>query len=388
MNKKVKVRTILFTEACPLNCRYCELKNGESFGSHPSMTKEQVFQLVEEFNKIDDINEVTTRLLFTGGEPFLYWDWIKEIIEKYQLRFSYSFNTSGYLFTEEILEFLSNYSVSFVLSIDGNEKLTNYLRPVYSTPYHTGYFKQLKKIIPTLLFYFPQTPFRIIINPRYVDMLYEMYLEASSLGFKYFTYILDFESRPGRELSKKNNIIWDDKYTSILEEQFDLIVTKIIEGYIKGISYPRVNEIDKVIEFLLNKKEYSIENLPCQLFNNRTLNTLHAPDKSGHCFNTVIPELKDVEAALLKSYDEMNHQCMKDKNCEVFEYCALMCCPQKSYTQRTGFFDFDDLECAANKVNYKTAIKLLTVCNEICPKASLYHQYINTFNYPGKKEGI
>ena len=36
------------------------------------------------------------------------------------------FNTSGYLFTEEMLEYLSNYTTNFVLSVDGNEKLTNY----------------------------------------------------------------------------------------------------------------------------------------------------------------------------------------------------------------------------------------------------------------------
>ena len=94
-----------------------------------------------EFDKKDDQNKYISRLLFSGGEPLLYWDWIKEIIEKYQNRFQYAFNTSGYLFTPEMIEFLSHYQVNFVLSVDGDEKLTNYLRPVNAAKYKTGYFK-------------------------------------------------------------------------------------------------------------------------------------------------------------------------------------------------------------------------------------------------------
>ena len=30
--KLTKVRTILFTEACPLACRYCYLKDDDAFG--------------------------------------------------------------------------------------------------------------------------------------------------------------------------------------------------------------------------------------------------------------------------------------------------------------------------------------------------------------------
>ena len=125
--KRIKVRTIIFTEACPLNCRYCDLKNDSGFSKSPPMTKEQIFSLVEEFDKEDNPEIIETRLLFSGGEPFLYWDWIKEIIELYGQRFQYAFNTCGYLLTDEILEFLANYRTSLVLSVDGNEKLTNYL---------------------------------------------------------------------------------------------------------------------------------------------------------------------------------------------------------------------------------------------------------------------
>ena len=46
-----------------------------------------------------------------------------------------------------------------------------------------------------------------------------MYVEATRLGFKYFTYLLDFESRPGRIIPKNKTVIyWEEKYTQILEQ--------------------------------------------------------------------------------------------------------------------------------------------------------------------------
>jgi hypothetical protein len=89
-----------------------------------------------------------------------------------------------------------------------------------------------------------------------------------------------------------------------------------------------------------------------------------------------------VKEMLMEAYKNCNHKCSKDETCKAFEYCAMICCPQLSYTQRNGFFDFDDLECVVNKVSYYSAIKLLTLSNDLCPKAPLYQAYINTFNYP------
>ena len=55
MDQKVRVHTIIFTEACPLACRYCDLKNDPCFDNgSPCMTKEQIFYLIDEFDKKDD----------------------------------------------------------------------------------------------------------------------------------------------------------------------------------------------------------------------------------------------------------------------------------------------------------------------------------------------
>ena len=383
MDRKVRVHTIIFTEACPLACRYCDLKNDPCFDNgSPCMTKEQIFYLIDEFDKKDDENKYISRLLFSGGEPLLYWDWIKEIIEKYQNRFQYAFNTSGYLFTPEIIEFLSHYQVNFVLSVDGDEKLTNYLRPVNAAKYKTGYFKQLKTILPDLLFYFPETPFRIIVNPRYVDLLHKMYLEADKLGFKYFSFILDFESRPNRKIPKEKTIIyWEEKYSKILEEQFNLILNDIIVGFSTGVNKPQVVEMNNVLSYLFNKTKFDPDLFPCQIFNNRSLTTLYGPEElEENCFVPhLFPSLDIAKRYLNEEYNKCNHKCAKDGECLAFEYCALNCCPQRSWARSFEFFDFDELECAVNKVCYYGALKLLSVSNDVCANSELYKRFISKF---------
>lgn len=385
MLKPVKVRTILFTEACPLSCRYCFLKDDAGFGTKPQISFDCIKATIADYDKQDNQELVDTRLLFTGGEPFLFWNEIKEIIEHYGNRFQYAFNTSGYLFTEEMLEFLSHYKVNFVLSVDGGEKLTNYLRPVNTNVYKVGYMRQLKKILPTLLYYFPQTPFRIIVNPRYVDLLYEQYLEAEQMGFKYFTFILDFECRPD---SPKKGVIWTDEDTKVLQEQFDLIIQEILLGFHEGIKKPQVIEINKIVQFLLKQTPYDVNNLPCQVFVGRSNYTIQNPEDDSYCMSLYYPDMEDAKKALYDAYQERNHQCLKDPNCPAFEYCAQSCCPQYCLAKNNQFFDFDDLECATNKIMYQLGLKFLSIANECCPDSQLFKQYINQFDYPGKEEAV
>lgn len=376
INKPIKVHTILFTEACPLNCRYCDLQNDNGYEGCKNMTKEKFFDLVNEYDKNDNQDEVITRILFTGGEPLLYWNWIKEVIEKYQHRFQYSFNTSGYLFTEEILEFLSPYQVNFTLSVDGGEKLTNYLRPVRGNETHTGYFKQLKTILPTLLYYFPLTPFRIIVGPRYVDLLYEQYLEAERYGFKYFTFILDFESRPIKELRKdKKQIFWTKETEQILQEQINLIIQDILTGFYEGVKKPQLIELNNILDFILNNKKFDIDNLPCGVFNNRSLSTVYN-ENNEHCFNSYNPNLLEVKEQIQKRYNELNGKCPLNEDCLAFEYCAQTNCPQLCVTQNNNFFNFDSLECLRNKVVYNSALFYLDTGNELLTNNKLYIQYL------------
>lgn len=364
LTKPIRVHTVLFTKACPLHCRYCYLEHGSpdvyEAQVESAITKEEFFHQLEIYDKTDDPEEITSQILFTGGEPFLYWDWIKEAIEEYQYRFNYQFNTSGYCFTPEILEFLSNYTVNFVLSVDGNEKLTNYLRPVRGTRYHTGYYKKLKEILPYLLYYFPTTPFRIIVNSRYVDLLYEQYLEAERLGFKYFSFILDFDQRPSKLIADRP---WDDSATEILQQQLDLILQEIVIGFEEGIRKPEVVGLNQVLRFLFNQKPFSTNNYECQVFSGRDSFSLLGVEKpASSCFGDV--DLNNIQQQIEDAYQQCNHQCPIDKECEAFEYCAQTSCPQSAYNAYGDFFHKEDLECLQIKLTYEMGLKLLVLLQD------------------------
>lgn len=385
----IRAHTILFTEDCPLDCRYCQLKYEKEYGTCENQTYEEILNKIKIYDEQDKKDGVESQLTFTGGEPFLYWDWIKKIIDIYGKRFIYHFNTSGYLFTEEILEFLSNYRVYFTLSIDGGEKLTNYIRPVKGHPARVGYFKQIEKIAPVLTYYFPQTVCKLIINNRYVDLLHQTYLDMEKVGFKAATLILDFNSRPHTPLEKQIQRLWDDNDTKILFEQLELITKEIIFGFIENKNRMHITNFNSIINFLLSGKNgtYSPDNLICKVFNGRTLETMHNSN-DRHCFEGRFETLEDAKNGLIKEFNSLNGKCPLDETCPTFYYCANNNCPISSVIATGSYFGSDYLECILAKGSFNCAIKILTLCNEYCKDNKAYLNYINNFNYKGKEEAI
>lgn len=377
---KTRSHTILFTEACPLNCRYCYLKDG-SFGNNP-LNEKEIFDEIDRIDKEDDPKEVISMLLLTGGEPFLYPELIKKIITKYGNRFWYRFNTSGYLLTKDMIEFLSHYVVDFVLSVDGNERLTNYLRPVSGNKYKTGYMKQFREIVPTLLFYFPRTPFKIIIAPRYVDCLHEMYLFAEELGFRHFTFILDFEARPS---NPKKGKLWLPEHTKILQEQLNKIILEILQGWKEGYSRPTVREIDEVFRWQAKGRDFSPDLLPCRIFDGRSNVTVSSKNPVW-CLEKYGNDKDDVYNKIMEEYKTLNG-CPVDPTCAAWEYCAQNCCPKNNMDARGKFLALEELDCALRRVSFYGAMTLLTFGEQMCKDSPLFQQYLKQMGFGGGGNG-
>lgn len=377
--KRLKVYTVLFTENCPLNCRYCYLRSSDRPDDleRSTLSLAQVRNLIQNFDKSLNSEEEIGQILFTGGEPFLYFNEIvKPIMNEYGDHFQWQFNTSGYCFTEEILEYLSKFMVvSFVLSTDGPRAVTNYLRPFKSG--NVGYWDKLKEISPTLLYYFPKTPYRSIVNPRWCDQLYNCYLDADRLGFKYFSFILDFRSRPND--LKENQKPWTQENIDLLSNQIQLISKEFLLGFLNDIKKPQINEIDNIISFLFKQIEFKPENLPCQVFNNRGITSVYDKNLvSKNCLSECFNSLDEAKKALEDAYIKQNHKCKLDPNCPAFEYCALTTCPKDSYYYYKEFFKVGELECILNKVCYEAAIKILSAGNQNLLNNTLYKQYLGS----------
>lgn len=379
MNKTQNIiaeHTIIFTEACPLDCRYCYSKVNENYMHGVEIDLEGMIERIERYLKTDIENGKKTRILFSGGEPFLYWDTIRTIIEKFGTEISYKFNTSGVLLTKEILEYLSDFSVFFVLSCDGDETLTNYLRPYRRNKYGVGYMKELRKIVPYILYYFPSTPFRIIIGPRYIDKLHETYLFAERLGFKKFTFVLDFNSRPYIE----NSICgrpWVNDDTDKLTIELRKICTEMLEGWRAGLDRPQVVEINRVLGYFLRNETFDPYNFPCHVLNGRTLSTVYHNDDCG-CMSKYFENYKILEEELINQYNQLGGKCPLEPECPAFEYCANNSCPKNSLDQYGKFFHSEILECATNKAVYNAAIPMLEIANQCCNNSFYYKEWLQT----------
>ena len=371
----IREHTLLITEKCPLACKYCYLEKDKlsSQSLRTDFTYEEIEQKVSKYVGQDLKEGFVTQILFTGGEPFVYWDHIHKIMIKFPT-IRYHFNTSGFLFTQEILEELSNYNVHFTLSVDGDEKLTNYLRRNKTNKYGIGYMKKFKEICPSLLYYFPETPFKMIISPRYVDKVYETYLFAERLGFKSFNLFMDFNCRT-YDPSPIKTPMWTEDDTEELAKQLDLIGLEILMGWKIGVERMHVTNCDNILSWLLSNNEFDLYKYPCQVFNKRSLSSIFG-EEEGHCLEQWFDSLDEAKEALLKEYNNNDGKCPKDPNCECFPYCANNNCIANALKQYYKFFEIEDQECIFNKVAFNMIMKVVAIANEECPNSLPYQLYL------------
>lgn len=124
--EETKTETLILvpSEKCNLHCKYCyeEEKNPATMNLEIAKTN-----IKEAFNNLKD--EMRLKIEFRGGEPFLEFDFIKDVcdwvIENYNGRnFFFYAVTNGTCFTAASKEWLKSHKDIFIapLSIDGNKK--------------------------------------------------------------------------------------------------------------------------------------------------------------------------------------------------------------------------------------------------------------------------
>lgn len=121
---------LFLTEDCNFRCPYCFVE-----GKRPrNMTVETAFASVDfllyESREVDKVE-----MLLFGGEPLLRFDLIKELVpygyhkaKECGKQLHFSMTTNGSLMNREILSFLRNNDIKFLLSLDGDEDMHNAYR--------------------------------------------------------------------------------------------------------------------------------------------------------------------------------------------------------------------------------------------------------------------
>lgn len=371
--------TLLITPFCPLHCRYCnldtEMAEAIERGNH-GLTYEEMDEKTSIFLKENPNAEYYT-MTITGGEPFVRWPDIKKLITKYGDKITFDFNTSGYLLTEEIIEWLSHYKVTWNLSVDGGEKVTNYLRPLRN-PDSTNktYFQKLKEIVPVLTYYFPNVYCKIIISKRLIPDLYQSYLELEQIGFRKMFLILDLQERE----DEKHEGTWTDKDFVLLQSQLNKIADQIAIGMKHGVYRLRVAQIDEIVYSLLNPTPVSPYNLACGILDVRNIFTMF-DDKEQTPFGTCYEGLKltkgQFQSILEAKLIESDGKCANDKDCPFFGHCGVRTCTRDNLSIRGNPWAPEMAFCMLMKVCGYAALNLLNRCNNECPDSREYQTYLS-----------
>lgn len=119
-----------FSNNCNLKCKYCYANGGKYATKRGELMTREVFdgliaRLVEEgVEKIDIVS-------FFGGEPLLNYELIKYALPTMQQKFqigTYEIVTNAWYLNREKLSLFQEYKVRLVISCDGPEDITDYLR--------------------------------------------------------------------------------------------------------------------------------------------------------------------------------------------------------------------------------------------------------------------
>lgn len=113
---------IMMGDTCNFNCRYCLQK--ENVCTQERKTIDD--SVIDYINHLVNIRPKTANKLmiyFWGGEPLLYPDIIKYVVDKLKDSVYYTIITNGSQLNQEWVEFLNKHRIPLILSHDGPETL-------------------------------------------------------------------------------------------------------------------------------------------------------------------------------------------------------------------------------------------------------------------------
>ena len=134
----VKALCLHIAHDCNLACRYCFAEEGEYHGRRALMSFE-VGKKALDFLIRNSGNRKNLEVDFFGGEPLMNWQVVKDLVaygrsqEKiHNKQFRFTLTTNGVLLNDEVMEFANQEMGNVVLSIDGRQKVHDFMRPFRS----------------------------------------------------------------------------------------------------------------------------------------------------------------------------------------------------------------------------------------------------------------
>ena len=355
---------------CPLSCRYCCQRNDvELLESY--FTAEEMIQVVQDFMDAKNITECKVNI--SGGEPLLKYKDIQKLMQHFPNNI-YEISTSGYLLTADKAKFFSYYGVNYILSVDGGEKVTNYLRPLANG--EQGYFKKLKENIPHILYYAPKTRAKLIVPKNLISEVFNTYLELERLGFQeIFITPNVYENEVDTHHPELETGRWEEEDWN----KFRIEIFKIMKEIELGISLNKkrcliTNIITILVKMLIPEEgKFNSAKLICEVldFKGGT-----SPAKGqipkittdiSLCMANINKNINTQEKLLEKvkqDYSKLNGICELDKNCLYQETCIYSTCLSENLKSgHENIFTPTLFQCNTQKIYHDAAMLFLNFLN-------------------------
>ena len=325
-NKNMRYVTFIMTYNCNLSCSYCYEHNKRNYAIDVNFCKKTIEQ---EANADDGYKEICFD--FFGGEPFLEFDKIREIVEStkdkiFKKKIYFFAGTNGTLINDTIKKWLLQNRDIFqiALSLDGTRAMHNKNR---SNSYD---------LIPIDFFinYFKNLTVKATISPQTIDTLAEGVIHLHKLGFNEISCNLAV----GQDWAST-------KYESILYRELN----KLIDYYLENKSIKPCNLLEYNIEYVAHPhdgkafkycgagtrtKVFDVDGTvyPCQYFLPLTLG------EGAQC----VPEIHFSDIIDLSVIDK---ECQK---CIAVNICPS--CYGSNYQETGNIYERDKAFCRLQKI--------------------------------------
>lgn len=141
--------TLNVTQQCNLRCKYCFVEKRDS----AFMTEKVAKKAVDFILQFEDLKRIG--VAFYGGEPLLIFPVVKSAMEyafkeaeKKGIPVKYQITTNGTLLTDEIINFLTDYPVDVMVSMDGPASIHDAMRVTrQGEKTHAVVLKNLQKLL-------------------------------------------------------------------------------------------------------------------------------------------------------------------------------------------------------------------------------------------------
>ena len=201
----VKYAALCLTHDCNLRCGYCYAGEKMDKSMGPETAERAIDFLYEHSNG----SCVAT---FFGGEPLLEFQLMKEIVgyssRRYGQSIRFRMSTNGTLLDDEIIDYLREHDIFFVLSIDGSEEQHNRMRMFADG---SGSYGAAIAHLGSVFDFNPYTIAVSVVVPETVDFVASGVQDLFSKGFRYVLQTLDYSAR------------WEEGHVESLKDQYEAL---------------------------------------------------------------------------------------------------------------------------------------------------------------------